>query len=68
MLVIAYFQMEQCQNLGKLEIIKRKKKREQKRQASRKVKDDTGISTGDEKEGLNFPPKGCEWVKLPQKG
>ena len=49
MLVIAYFQIEQCQNCGKLEVKKRKKKRVQKRQASRKEKDDTDISTGDEK-------------------
>ena len=46
----------------------KEKERAKETSEQEKVKDDTGISTGDEKEGLNFPKKGCEWVKLPKKG
>ena len=56
---------------------KGKKKRVQKRQVSRKVKDDTGISTGNEKRrvklpktaenGINFPKKAENGLSFPKK-
>ena len=45
----------------------REKKRVQKRQARKKVKEDSNLSTGDEKEGLNFPKKADDGLNFPQK-
>ena len=45
----------------------REKKRVQKRQARKKVKEDSDLSTGDKKEGLNFPKKAENGLNFPKK-
>ena len=45
----------------------REKKRVQKRQARKSVKEDSDLLTGDEKEGLNFPKKAENGLNFPKK-